>query len=151
MWQHSSGDLLVRTTSYGLPHYLHDHIELIQPTTMFARWKSSLAPALYHDEDELSIQLATQLTTPGVDPSCGTRITLSCIMQLYSAFGYEPKATKKNAIGITGFLNQSASLRDLTSFYHDQLPAAVNSSFQLVLVHGMSLDVTTFCLLIDRL
>ncbi|KAJ7228219.1 tripeptidyl peptidase A [Mycena pura] len=134
LWQHSSGDVLVRTTSYSLPQHLHDHIELIQPTTMFTRSKDTLAPALYHDEDELSIQPATQLTAPGVDPSCGTRITLSCITQLYSAFGYKPKAMKKNAIGITGFLDQSANLRDLTAFYHDQLPAAVNSSFKLVLV-----------------
>ncbi|KAJ7167615.1 subtilisin-like protein [Mycena filopes] len=134
-WQHSGGDVLVRTTDYKLPQYLHDHIELIQPTTMFMRPKGNV---FYPDEGapSNSIKPLTPLTKPHVGPSCAMGITLSCIMQLYNAVGYKPRATKKNAIGITGFLNQYANTQDLASFYGDQLPAAVKSTFDSVSVYG---------------
>ncbi|KAJ7437093.1 tripeptidyl peptidase A [Mycena galericulata] len=136
-WQHTSGDVLVRATSYSLPQYLHSHIELIQPTTMFARW-NGLSPIL-HPEDADPIDSTKSVAAPSgphVDPDCATRITLRCVMQLYNAVGYRPRATKKNAIGITGFLDQYANLRDLNSFYRQQLPAAVNSAFKFVSVYG---------------
>ncbi|KAJ7756000.1 tripeptidyl peptidase A [Mycena metata] len=84
---HVPGDVLARTTSYQLPRYLHEHIELASP------------------------------------PQC-------------SRDRREPRATKKNAIGITGFLNEYANIRDLAAFYRDQLPAAVNSTFEAVSVYG---------------
>ncbi|KAJ7693880.1 tripeptidyl peptidase A [Mycena rosella] len=133
-WQHTDGDILVRATSYSLPQYLHDTIELIQPTTIFARGKG-MAPILYPEDNE-PLTPATPLANSHIDASCATRITLSCIMRLYNAVGYKPRATKKNAIGITGFLEQYANQRDLTSFYRQQLPAAVHSTFNTVSVYG---------------
>ncbi|KAJ7044783.1 tripeptidyl peptidase A [Mycena alexandri] len=135
LWRHTSGDVLVRTASYKLPQYLHEHIELVQPTTMFTRPKGGVL----HPEQGApmaSVKPITPLTKPHVDPSCAMGITLSCIMQLYNAVGYKPRAIKKNAIGITGFLNEYANIRDLASFYRDQLPAAVNSTFNAVSVYG---------------
>ncbi|KAJ7368775.1 tripeptidyl peptidase A [Mycena albidolilacea] len=136
-WQHISGDVLIRTTAYRLPVYLHNHIELIQPTTMFTRSKG-MAPILYPEEREPlgSIAPVTPFTKPHVDPSCAARITLSCIRQLYNAVGYTPRAMKKNVIGITGFLGQNANKQDLSAFYRDQLPAAVNYSFKSISVYG---------------
>ncbi|CAK5263104.1 unnamed protein product [Mycena citricolor] len=122
IWRHDDGELLARTTSYSLPGYLHEHVELIQPTTMFARSPKRVArPA----EDKHA-----------VDSDCGTMITLACLRQLYSADGYTPRAPKKNAIGITGFLDQYANHKDLASFYRDQLPEAEGSSFRFVSVNG---------------
>ncbi|KAJ7498508.1 tripeptidyl peptidase A [Mycena latifolia] len=131
LWQHTGGDVLVRATSYSLPKYLHDTIELIQPTTMFARGEG-MAPMLYPEENKA----VTPPTETSTDESCATRITLSCIMRLYNAVGYKPRATKKNAIGITGFLDEYANQQDLTSFYRQQLPAAVHSTFKSVSVYG---------------
>ncbi|KAJ7246547.1 tripeptidyl peptidase A [Mycena haematopus] len=137
IFQHTSGDVLIRTTAYRLPQYLHEHIELIQPTTMFARSKG-MTPILYPEGHEPlgSIEPVTPFTEPHVDPSCTTSVTLSCIMQLYNAVGYTPRATNKNAIGITGFLGQNANKQDLSSFYRDQLPAAMNSTFKSISVYG---------------
>ncbi|KAJ6616233.1 tripeptidyl peptidase A [Mycena sp. CBHHK59/15] len=138
VWKHTaSGDTLVRTISYNLPKYLHEHIELIQPTTMFARWKG-VRSTLYPADDNINLVSPPESITSlsHVDLDCATGITVSCIMQLYNAAGYKPKATKKNALGITGFLSQFANERDLRSFYHQQLPAAVNSTFKFVSVHG---------------
>ncbi|KAJ7068722.1 subtilisin-like protein [Mycena amicta] len=126
-WKHIRGETLVRATTYSLPGYLHDCIDLVQPTTMFALSKG-LAPII-DSRDVVA-------PPPPAFPSCGPLITLGCIMQLYDAAWYRPRATSKNAIGITGFLEQNANKQDLTAFYHDQLPAAVNSTFSVELVHG---------------
>ncbi|KAJ7223937.1 tripeptidyl peptidase A [Mycena rebaudengoi] len=140
-WEHTSGDTLVRTTTYSLPMHLHQHIELVQPTTMFSRRKGPIAEQ-FHPEDVQVPNLRGSLmplTKPHhsiVDPSCATGITIKCIMTLYNAIGYKPKATRKNAIGITAFLQQNANIRDLQFFYHQQLPAAVNSTFKFVPVNG---------------
>ncbi|KAJ6515437.1 tripeptidyl peptidase A [Mycena sanguinolenta] len=139
IFQHASGDVLVRATAYSLPQSLHEHIEFIQPTTMFTRSKG-MTPILNPEEDEPlgSIVPVTPFTEPhAIDSSCTTSVTLSCIMQLYNAVGYTPRATKKNGIGITGFLGQNADKQDLSSFYRDQLPAAVNSTFKSISVYGI--------------
>lgn len=42
VWTHEeSGDSAIRTLVYSLPEDVHEHIELIQPTTMFARMKGA--------------------------------------------------------------------------------------------------------------
>ncbi|KAJ7771127.1 tripeptidyl peptidase A [Mycena maculata] len=137
LWQHTSGDILVRATNYSLPQYLHSHVELIQPTTIFMRW-NAMSPSLYPEDDDQTDSTKSVMAPSGshVDPDCATRITLRCLMQLYNVEGYTPKATKKNAFGITGFLDQYANLGDLKSYYRQQLPAAVNSSFKSISVYG---------------
>ncbi|KAH8986019.1 subtilisin-like protein [Lactarius akahatsu] len=143
MWKHTQdGDVLVRTTEYSLPAHLDKHIELIQPTTAFNRAKGQhttfrfspvpdVAPSSLSD-DKISVE-GSGVT---VDPSCNTTITVSCLKQLYNAVGYVPKATNKNAIALTGYLEEFANFADLQQFYADQVPAAVGSSFDVVLING---------------
>ncbi|KAH8977865.1 subtilisin-like protein [Lactarius hatsudake] len=143
MWKHTQdGDVLVRTTEYSLPAHLDRHIELIQPTTAFNRAKGQhttfrfspvpgVAPSSLSD-DKISVE-GSGVT---VDPSCNTTITVSCLKQLYNAVGYVPKATNKNAIALTGYLEEFANFADLQQFYADQVPAAVGSSFDVVLING---------------
>lgn len=119
VWKHSgSGDYLVRTTSYSLPSNLHDHIDLIQPTTMFSRFKKqkstifkvstaekdALAPASKSDPIVDSVSGVT------VDASCNKIITITCLQQLYNAVGFVPSANVGNSIGITGYLVNIISL-----------------------------------------
>jgi tripeptidyl-peptidase-1 len=111
VWKHvESGDYIVRTTSYSLPGNLHDHIELVQPTTMFGRFKpekSNIFKATPIPEDfdtaaksEGVVKAASGVT---VDASCNQIITITCLQQLYNAVGFTPSA-KGNSIGITGYL-----------------------------------------------
>ncbi|KAJ6616255.1 tripeptidyl peptidase A [Mycena sp. CBHHK59/15] len=108
-----NGEYLVRTTSYSLPTNLHEHIELIQPTTMFGTFKK-LSP---------TPEFVPRVT---VDASCNTTITITCLKQIYNAVGYTPSARE--------FANRA----DLQTFYADQVPAAaaVNVSFEFVSVKG---------------
>ncbi|KAH8830314.1 peptidase S8/S53 domain-containing protein [Flagelloscypha sp. PMI_526] len=41
IWEHETGERMVRTTQYSLPVDLHEHIEFIQPTIMLAFVKST--------------------------------------------------------------------------------------------------------------
>ncbi|KAH9039448.1 subtilisin-like protein [Lactarius deliciosus] len=134
-WKHTQdGDVLVRTTEYSLPAHLDEHIELIQPTTAFNRAKGQhttfrfspvpdVTPSSLSDE-----KISVDGSGVTVDPSCNTTITVSCLKQLYNAVDYVPKATNKNAIALTGYLEEFANFADLQQFYADQVPAAVDEA-----------------------
>ncbi|KAF8969345.1 peptidase S8/S53 domain-containing protein [Flammula alnicola] len=143
VWKHTeSGDYLVRTTSYSLPTNLHDHVELVQPTTMFGRFKPEKSDIFSATPIPDSLIQATKGGSPvnaasgvTVDPSCNSIITITCLQQLYNAVGFTPSA-KGNSVGITGYLEQFANQQDLQSFFADQRPDALNSSFKFVSVAG---------------
>ncbi|KAG5340417.1 hypothetical protein C0989_001657 [Termitomyces sp. Mn162] len=140
VWKHTSGDQMVRTTSYSLPENLHEHIDVVQPTTMFGRFKRDRSTIVWLDEEaEETVQKAQSLTTSVTDPSfgavdagCNTTITIKCLKQLYNAVNFHPKSAKNNSIGITGYLEEFANIQDLQSFYADQRPDALNSSFRFL-------------------
>ncbi|KAI3616687.1 tripeptidyl peptidase [Moniliophthora roreri] len=147
VWKHSeSGDYLVRTTSYSLPKDLHAHVDVIQPTTMFARFKN-MRTTIHDIVDEpveasnlkVAAQSAEKIKLPNgieVDASCNSTITISCLQQLYNAVGYTPSADIGNSIGITGYLEEFANIQDLQSFYAEQRPDALGTSFEFISVKG---------------
>ena len=147
IWVHEeSGDTRVRTLSYSLPEHLHEHVDLVQPTTLFARMKKQRS--LIHwgtSQDALSsppsggtITLPSGIT---VDASCNATITISCLKQLYNAVEFNASANVGNQIGVTGYLDQFANIADLQLFYADQLPQALNTSFKFVSVNGKPIHV----------
>ena len=143
VWEHSGGDTLVRTTSYSLPMHLHQHVDLVQPTTYFSRFRS-MKTTFHFDQNEASSPTADNapaIHVPSasggkVDPSCNTTITVTCLKELYNAVGYTPLANTGNTIAITSYLEQFANLEDLQLFFQDQVPAAVHSSFTLIPIKG---------------
>jgi tripeptidyl-peptidase-1 len=143
VWKHDKdGDVLVRTTEYSLPSHLDEHVELIQPTTAFHRAKGLRSTLRFSPLAEVSPSSAdAKITIPGsavsVDASCNSTITVSCLKQLYNVVNYVPKAAHNNSIALTGYLDQFANFADLRKFYVDQVPAAVNTSFNVVLINGV--------------
>lgn len=90
-----------------------------------------------------------------VPASCNTKITPDCLARLYGTKGYVPKATKKNAIGIAGYLDEFANDADLQAsilplnlnllininhnrqaFEKEFKPEAAGSGFTLVQLNG---------------
>ncbi|KAJ7129281.1 tripeptidyl peptidase A [Mycena epipterygia] len=139
IWKHTSGEYLVRTTSYSLPKGLLDHVELIQPTTMFGTFKKLKSTIHSISETDAKIQsqnlppvvdLATGVT---VDASCNTTITITCLKEIYNAVDFVP-SHEGNSVAITGYLEQNANRADLAAFYADQVPAAAaaNSTFKFI-------------------
>ncbi|KAF8514827.1 peptidase S8/S53 domain-containing protein [Hysterangium stoloniferum] len=131
-----TGNSLVRTTSWSLPDFLHEHVDLVHPTTMFT---GGLQPRATTFPLSDKIPIITPLTdaSPDVDPSCNNTITPTCLLQLYNATQYTVQAADKgNQIAISSYLNQFANLADLQEFYANLVPAAVNSSFDVVSING---------------
>lgn len=148
VYEHSSGDTLVRTTSYSLPEYLHAHIELIQPTTLFSRFRANRVTSHFDQKGQASEASsdAPAIKVPSasggtVDASCNTTVTVTCLKELYNAVGYIPLANSGNLVACTGYLDQFANLNDLQLFFADQVPAAVNTSFKLVSINGKSTTI----------
>ncbi|KAI0299096.1 tripeptidyl peptidase A [Multifurca ochricompacta] len=143
LWKHTQdGDVLIRTTEYSLPAHLDDHVELIQPTTAFHRAKGQRTSLHFSPTPAAALSPSSDamITVPGsgvtVNATCNATITVSCLKQLYNADRYIPRATTKNTIGITGYLEQFANFEDLQKFYADQVPNAVNTSFDVALTNG---------------
>jgi hypothetical protein len=90
------------------------------------------------------------LTDPYTGVNCSHTITIPCLRTMYNVAGYVPQATHQNKIGITGYLGQFANKADLQSFFKAELPAALNSSFQTVLVNGACTQRWASCLYIFR-
>ncbi|KAF5333533.1 hypothetical protein D9611_002703 [Ephemerocybe angulata] len=150
VWKHTaSGDTLVRTTSWSLPKELHQHVDVIQPTTMFGRLRSAKSTIVWGDDEaearvaanaKTSVEASTGATISAngreVDASCDKVITIKCLQQLYNAVGYTPKKTTKSTIGIPGYLEEYANIQDLQSFFAEQRPDALNSTFKFIGIKG---------------
>lgn len=143
IWTHAaSGDSLIRTTSYSLPERLVDHVDLVQPTTMFSRFKrmSTTYNSLQRQSSIVAIDPG-YISDPSayggqVNASCNATITPTCLKQLYNAVAYEPAAAGVNKVAATGYLDEYANYEDLQMFYAALLPQAVGSSFSVVSVNG---------------
>lgn len=131
---------MVRTLSYGVPSHLVPHIDVIQPTTMFA--KPRAAKATFHfdsvSETELAKGLVSTSSVQGVvAPSCNTTITPACLKDLYGTTGYVPLNNTGNKLGIAGYLEEYANYADIAQFYGQFLPEAKNGPFfSFVSVNG---------------
>ncbi|CCL99284.1 uncharacterized protein FIBRA_01300 [Fibroporia radiculosa] len=143
VWLHDeSGDTMVRTTSYSLPEHLHEHIEVVQPTTMFGRFKGMKATYHYADTERPSVDLSQPwIPIPSayngeVNASCNASITPTCLKELYNGVGYTPSATNANKIGITAYLGQYANFEDFHNFTAMFVPDAASSSFEVVYIDG---------------
>lgn len=83
MWKHAEdGEVIVRTTSYGLPEALHEHVRGVQPTTMFGRFKKHKSSIkVFEAAPEISTSTGSIVSGSGtsVDASCNSTITVTCL------------------------------------------------------------------------
>lgn len=133
---------VVRALSYSLPRSLHDHVDVITPTTMFGTMKSMKSTSFLVPASQVPKPEGVEgQTVPGpsgfpVPLSCNTSITPTCLMDLYGTTGFVPKATDKNSIGIAGYLDEFASFSDLKLFTTEFRPAAINATFKVIEFNG---------------
>ncbi|KAH9474991.1 Tripeptidyl-peptidase sed2 [Psilocybe cubensis] len=151
VWEHvASGDKLVRTTSYKIPAQLEAHVDVIQPTTTFGGLQSRRSTIFAVDDaPRVSSEESTQIVADvasniTVDASCNHTITIPCLLKLYNADRYVPSHNLNNSIAVAGYLEEFANLMDLQSFYAEQRPEALNSSFTFISVAGGLNDQTSW-------
>ncbi|KAK0214442.1 family S53 protease-like protein [Armillaria fumosa] len=103
-------ELLIRTLAASIPSDLTDFIEVVHPTTSFARLPSGPKPLM-------SIPLTSNLTeeaNPAPSP-CNDMVTPACLQALYSIPA--TRATQSsNKLAVSGFSNQFAQMVDLRTF-----------------------------------
>ncbi|KAJ2917101.1 hypothetical protein MD484_g3272, partial [Candolleomyces efflorescens] len=117
-----SGEKIIRTLTYSLPHILHQHIDMIAPTTYFGtlrtmRRTSFLQPEIARPLDEVAV--ADPVIDPilaEIPPGCKLKITPACLRALYNSTNYVPKSSSRNQLGVAGYLAQYANDADLQIF-----------------------------------
>ncbi|KAJ3872607.1 peptidase S8/S53 domain-containing protein [Lentinula edodes] len=127
-----SDEKIIRTLEYSLPRHLHDHIDLVSPTTYFGTTRSMKVTS-HLEPDRPVLSLGSDVTPSS---SCKTTITPTCLKDLYNTINYTPTETAVNKIGITGYLEQFASNSDLATFVKSFLPQATNATFTLTEING---------------
>ncbi|EMD34382.1 hypothetical protein CERSUDRAFT_107569 [Gelatoporia subvermispora B] len=143
-------DTVVRTLSYSLPRALHDHIDVIHPTTMFGSMRDFRATFHVTDDSARSDTVVASNGTTVKGPagqdipvSCNTTVTPACLQALYRTEGYVPKAANKgNRIGIAGYLEQFVNFADLQTFFTMFRPDAVGANVTVISVDGGLNDQT---------
>jgi tripeptidyl-peptidase-1 len=122
------GDRLVRTAKWSLPAHLHEHIDVIQPTTSFFRM--SAQKATYKELEVYTPAGYTPPTNPEVSKVCNvTSVTPQCFMELYGTKGYKPKAAGKNKVGFTNYLGEIPIRPDTAKFLQKYRPEAVSAAY----------------------
>ena len=114
----ASGQRVVRTLAYSLPRELHQHIDVVAPTTYFSTLRSMRATNFLQPEidslgEDPAVDIPLADVTGAIPGSCETKITPACLRALYNTKDYVPLSTDKNKIGIAGYLDQFASTSDL--------------------------------------
>ncbi|KAG6836128.1 hypothetical protein H0H93_011087 [Arthromyces matolae] len=134
VYEHSaSSERVVRTLSYSLPRDLHDHVDLVSPTTYFGTTRSMRATSFLEPAHADTFEKGSELDA--VPSSCNSTITISCLQNLYNTVNYKPSA-KNNSLGIVGYLEEFANRADLQTFYSKYLRTAIGSNFTTVLVNN---------------
>ncbi|KAG6853522.1 hypothetical protein C0991_003517 [Blastosporella zonata] len=133
----SSSERVVRAMSYSLPRELHNHIDMVTPTTYFSTTRSMRATSFLEPAAQATPKIHEFNVAAPPPSSCGgSTVTIACLRNLYNTAGYSPKATPVNQLGVVGYLGEYANRADLQSFFKTYRPDAVGSKYQTVLVNG---------------
>jgi tripeptidyl-peptidase-1 len=138
VWKHTSGDTIVRSTHYSLPTHLHQHIDVVQPTTNFGLFKPQRATSFFDEEAPSLVDIGEQVlasTNTTVNASCNSTITPQCLYQLYD-INYNGSVATGNSISTANYLGQYVNTTDLNTFYRTYVPAAVGNPINVVQING---------------
>lgn len=127
-YKHNDGSIVARATTWSLPRHLHDHIDVIQPTTSFFRgaahaatWvdKAVTVPASYQPPKNQTLASVCNVTS----------VTPECFATLYSTKGYKTQSDKKNSIGFTNYLGEIPIRPDTKLFLDKYRPEAASQAY----------------------
>ncbi|KAF7317714.1 Subtilisin-like protein [Mycena kentingensis (nom. inval.)] len=135
-----TGEDVVRTMSYSLPHELHDHIDVITPTTYFGTMRSMRTTSFVQDAAPLNEftkpSFEAEISPLAVPASCGSTVTPACLRAMYNTTGYVPRATSTNKLGVAGYLQEFANDADLQTFFRAFRTDAVGATLTHIQLNG---------------
>jgi len=157
VYAHNDGSTLVRTPEWSLPKNLHQHIDLVQPTTSFFRTakqtvdtKPERGPIEWHQPHDrqwwksvpfhhpnlapCNISAVCNVTGTNAAGATVTATTLECLRCLYGTIDYTPRVPQKNMIGVTNYLNETQKRSDIKLFLQNFRPeaAGVADTFPII-------------------
>ncbi|KAF1818954.1 tripeptidyl-peptidase 1 precursor [Dissoconium aciculare CBS 342.82] len=147
-YRHRDGATVSRAKEWSLPLHLHEHIDVVQPTTSFFRPRRELKTI-----ESVSEPVAepywkaygdAKVAESGPSPStiaaiCNETITTpECIRTLYGTINYQPKAAGKNAMALANYLNETNKRSDTLKFLQLYRPDAAESAneFKIITIAG---------------
>ncbi|KAK4545880.1 hypothetical protein LTR36_002444 [Oleoguttula mirabilis] len=161
-FRHSDGSTVSRAPEWSLPVHLHEHIDVVQPTTSFFKpapnakeWGPELKELQGNAHpiswwEHTGKQLygghgvnGTANYTAAVAAACNVSFTTPlCLRTLYGTLDYTPKVPGKNRIGINNYLNETNKRSDISLFLKTFRPeaAAAAYDFNFVIIANASND-----------
>ncbi|CEJ80669.1 hypothetical protein VHEMI00840 [[Torrubiella] hemipterigena] len=130
-----TGTVIPRVSEYSLPHALHDHVDLIQPTTAFL---SNLAQSIYQNATSATPETASLNRRGNCD---GRNITPDCIKSFYNV---DYTGQGRALLGVSSIAGYAASHRDASTFLRNYAPWASNTDFAEVSIRGGSNNYNDF-------
>ncbi|RPD61265.1 subtilisin-like protein [Lentinus tigrinus ALCF2SS1-6] len=121
----------IRTLSYALPEYLHEHITLIHPTTQF------LPPIRSRRGASPIDQLATRQTGP--PSACAESISPSCLQSMYN-IPTDPATAPNNSLYISGYGDEIANIDDLKGYLSQFRTDIKDPNFRVLSIEGAPND-----------
>ncbi|CAK3804726.1 tripeptidyl-peptidase 1 precursor [Lecanosticta acicola] len=146
-FRHADGSEISRAPEWSLPQHLHEHIDVVQPTTSFFR------PRPKRNVDSHSELIGPSYPASwwesygrwhygkgrpsysgsGAGPIAAicnaSFVTPDCIRTLYGTYDYKPQVPQKNAVAHTNYLNETSYRADDHKFLQTFRPEAANASY----------------------
>ncbi|PIL23442.1 hypothetical protein GSI_14753 [Ganoderma sinense ZZ0214-1] len=127
---------MIRTLSYSLPAYLHDHVAFVYPTTQFD------APVRLGAAVELALSLRQSRprradSASAVPASCASSINPRCLQAIYG-IPTTPATSSDNSLYVSGLGGESANPNDLQTFLAQFRPDIKHGSYASLSVAGSS-------------
>jgi tripeptidyl-peptidase-1 len=144
-FEHLDGHSISRAPEWSLPIHLHEHVDVVQPTTSFFKPRADVettvsGPVLDEQTEETiswwehtgKYKYGEQHGKGDIkDPSfCNVSFTtLDCLRTLYGTIDYKVQAADKNSIGINNYLNETSRRDDAYQFLKEFRPEAAQAAY----------------------
>lgn len=125
----------IRTWEYSVPGTVASLVRIIQPTTMFGRFKSLPETLRSHHSSRLVEYGEDNENNPGL---CATVNTPICLRKLYGLENCTAEARGGNVLGVSGYLEQNAQYDDVQALLGKYAPYAAGTDLSVKLIDGAS-------------
>jgi tripeptidyl-peptidase-1 len=147
-YEHVQGHVINRASEWSLPLHLHEHIDVVQPTTSFLSLKAQFKSwgAVGNDSglaswwERTGKQLYDSHTPDGSDHAtqvaavCNASfVTPKCLRTVYGTINYTVQAADKNSIAINNYLNETQRRDDAFEFLSRFRPEAKDAAQQFAI------------------
>jgi len=140
-YEHRNGGSISRAKEWSLPEHLHEHIDVIQPTTSFFRPEREARTFNPHLGPEVASSWweakgkhqygpgSSSAAAGNISAICNATFTTpECIRTLYGTIDYKPQAAGKNAIALANYLNETNNRNDTHQFLQLFRPEAAGAA-----------------------